>query len=815
MGELTHSAGRRVSQNISAHQSRTTPNWPYPADYGLGLVCIHGLDGRLLSVSPTGAKTLGYEPQEMVGRHMQDFLAEDVRDQLPAYLDHIRQQGTASGLMRVMTKSGDERILAYSNICRQETGEPAYVLGHATDITELKKAEQQLRVAEQRFRSLLQCSSDVVTIAQADGNIKYVSPAVQRALGYSPERVIGRNVFDYVHPEDLTLARATFDATLQKPGYAIPVEVRLRNVHGAYIRFDVTSNNLLHTPGVGGVVIAARDLSGRELAERESEKEKEELEKRDRQRSVELAATNRMLVAEISEREQAEKALRESQSLLQATLESTADGILVVDMQGKIVSINRRFVDMWGIPEHALNRRSDAEALEFVVSQLKSPAEFRSKVNLLYKNSEQSSDDVLEFKDGRVFERYSQPQKIAGQTIGRVWSFRDVTERKRLEEHLRQAQKMEAIGRLAGGIAHDFNNLLMVIMGHCKELKSCHEDDTPSARHSKEQIFAAAERAASLTKQLLAFSRRQVLAPRVLDVNLILTELSTMLRRLIGEDIELLITPSESPAYVRADPAQLDQVIVNLVVNARDAMPKGGRLTLTAQSVELRQGRREGTASVPPGNYVLVTVADVGIGMSQETLSRIFEPFFTTKELGQGTGLGLATAYGIVRQSHGYILVESELGRGTTFEIYLPRLEALTVETTTRHLLPESYCGSETILLVEDEEGIRILTKAFLEQQGYTVLEAGNGLDALSFAKDYPQPIHLLLTDVVMPGIRGTELAERLLKYQPTTQILYVSGYSEEEIADPAAAFLQKPFPMEELGAKIRQVLDKGRASAV
>jgi two-component system cell cycle sensor histidine kinase/response regulator CckA len=812
MDELTHSAGGSMAERTSIPQTRAIPDFSDHADFGLGLVCIHSVDGHLLSVSPAGAKALGYDPEEMVGRHMQQFLPPDVRDQLPAYLDRIQKEGTASGLMRVVTKSGDEKILAYSNICRQESGKPAYVLGHAADITDLKKAEQQLRMAEQRLRYLLQCSSDVVTIAQLDGSIQFISPSVQQVLGYSQNDVVGRNIFDYVHRDDLCIAQKTFVAALQKPGYATSIEVRLRTVDGIYMHFDVTANNLLATPAVAGVVITAKDLSGGRIAEREFKKQKEELDKRDRQRTAELAKINQMLIVEINEKEQTENALRASQSLLQAALESTADGILVVDLQGKIVTINRRCIDMWGIPEDVLREGRDEHALSFVLDQLKFPAQFMSKVKALYESPSESSYDVLEFKDGRVFERYSQPQKIGGETVGRVWSFRDVTEHKRLEDYLRQAQKMEAIGRLAGGIAHDFNNLLMVIMGHCEELKV--DNDIARIRHSRDQILAAAERAASLIKQLLAFSRRQVLAPQLLDVNFVLADLSSMLRRLIGEDIELLISPSELPGHVTVDPAQLDQVIINLVVNARDAMPKGGRLTLKAQVVELGETRTRGTASVPSGNYVLLKVSDTGTGMTQETMSRIFEPFFTTKGLGQGTGLGLATAYGIVRQSHGYILVDSEVGQGTTFEIYLPHVDAVSVTTVSPILSVESYHGSETILIVEDQERIRVLTKAFLEQQGYIVLVAENGLEALSVVDGCSGPIHLLITDVVMPGIRGTEVAERLLKCRPNTQVLYISGYSDEEIDDPAAAFLQKPFRMEELGAKVRQMLHGSRASA-
>ena len=811
MNDLTCSAGEKVL-GTTYTPPKTTLDISGQTDFGLGLVCVHTLDGHLLSVSPEGAKVLGYKPEEMVGRYFYEFLSPEVRDQFRFYLDQVQNEGTATGLMRVITKSGQERIFAYSNICRREAGKPAYVLGHATDITDLKRAEQHLRMAEQRFRHLLQCSSDVVTIAQPDGSIQFISPGVERALGYSPSDVVGSKIFHYVHPEDLSVARESFAAALQHPGYANSIEIRLRNASGAFIDFEVVADNLLATPAVAGIVISAKDLSARKTVEHEFEKQKQELEIRDRQHSAELARINQTLMAEIKEREETEIALRASQSLLQAALESTADGILVVDLQGKIVTINRRCAEMWKIPEEVLTDRRDEQALRFVLDQLKSPAQFMTKVKALYASPRESSYDVLEFKDGRVFERYSQPQNIGDKTVGRVWSFRDVTEHKRLEEYLRQAQKMEAIGRLAGGIAHDFNNLLMVIMGHCDVLKG--GTDAASMKHSIEEISAAAMRAASLTRQLLAFSRRQILEPRLLDVNSVLNDLSTMLRRLIAEDIELVINLSGPPARVSADPAQLDQVILNLVVNARDAMPKGGRLTIQAQVVDFDEPCTKGTASVPPGSYVLIKVSDTGAGMSEQTLARIFEPFFTTKELGQGTGLGLATAYGVVRQSNGYILVESLLGQGTTFEIYLPHVGA-SISAPLIDVTPAGpLYGSETILLAEDQESLRILIKSFLKQKGYTVLSAQNGREALSLAEHYPDAIHLLVTDVVMPDIRGTEVAERLLKDRPEIHVVYISGYPDEEMTDPAAAFLQKPFGMQELGARIRSLLDGRRPSA-
>lgn len=809
---LKQSATSIPEPKASLRPNRTRQAFPEQPDYGLGLVCIHTLDGYLLSVSPEGAKVLGYQPEEMVGQRMEKFLPLDVRDQLAHYLEAIRRDGSASGLMRVMTKSGGERILAYSNICRQEPEKEAYVLGHAADITELKRAEQQLRVVEQRFRRVLQCSSDVVTIARPDGSIQFISSVVERTLGYSPTAVIGRNIFDYVHREDLSVARETFAAALQHPGYARAIELRLRSNDGDFIAFEVVANNLLSAPAVAGMVITAKELQARRITEHEFERQKQELETRNRQHTAEVARINQTLLAEIREREETENALRESQSLLQAALESTADGILVVDLQGRIVTINRRCAELWKIPEDVLRERRDEQALSFVLDQLKSPAEFMSRVKALYASPDESSYDVLDFKDGRVFERYSQPQKVGEKTVGRVWSFRDVTEHKRLEDYLRQAQKMEAIGRLAGGIAHDFNNLLMVIMGHCDVLKA--SSDAAITKHSIDEISTAAMRAASLTRQLLAFSRRQVLEPRLLDVNVALSGLSTMLRRLIGEDIELVIKWSEVPAYVSADPAQLDQVIVNLAVNARDAMPKGGRLMLQAEIVKFAESCTKGTASIPPGHYVLLKVSDTGLGMTKQTLSRIFEPFFTTKELGQGTGLGLATVYGIVRQSSGYILVESAVGQGTTFEIYLPYdKEASSISVAPRSTV-SSLQGSETILLAEDQESLRILIKTFLEGKGYRVLAANSGVEALSLADSYAGAIHMLVTDVVMPDIRGTELADRLLMQRPKIDLLYMSGYPDEGLSDLSAAFLQKPFGMLDLGAKIRSILDRRRSSA-
>jgi PAS domain S-box-containing protein len=389
----------------------------------------------------------------------------------------------------------------------------------------------------------------------------------------------------------------------------------------------------------------------------------------------------------------------------------------------------------------------------------------------------------------------------------------DVTERRALEQQLRQAQKMEAVGRLAGGIAHDFNNLLMVISGYCEFLLERIGSD-PALRGPVQEIANAAERATSLTRQLLAFSRKQMLAPKVVDLNAIVTENLKMLTRMIGEDIDLVMVPGGEIGAVKADPGQIEQVIMNLAVNARDAMPHGGKLTIETGNVALDQEYARLHAPVAPGEYIMLAISDTGMGMDTETQSHIFEPFFTTKGL-KGTGLGLSTVYGIIKQSGGYIWVYSEPGKGTSFKIYLPRVsatgEAIAAEPTVAAAKPEQ--ALETILLVEDESKLRRLARQYLENQGYTVLEAADGAAAIEVSNAHPAPIHLLLTDVIMPGMNGRELAHRLSLLRPETKVLFMSGYTENAIGhngmlEEGIILLQKPFTLPALKAKVREVLD-------
>jgi signal transduction histidine kinase len=390
-------------------------------------------------------------------------------------------------------------------------------------------------------------------------------------------------------------------------------------------------------------------------------------------------------------------------------------------------------------------------------------------------------------------------------------------QRKRLEEHVHQLQKYEAIGRLAGGVAHDFNNLLGVILGESEILLDRSHDE--AAVHGLEMIKKSAERGAALTRQLLAFGRRQILEPRVLNLNVILGEVEKLLRRVIGEDIALEFQTDAKLGSVEADPAQLEQVIVNLAINARDAMPTGGKLTITTANVKLDESYVDRRVVVQPGSYVQLSVTDTGSGMDELTQSRIFEPFFTTKEVGKGTGLGLATVYGVVKQSGGYIWVHSEPGHGTAFKIYLPMVEALAETPARVQPREEPLRGSGTILIVEDDASLREVTCEFLKSSGYTVLEAESPDEALRAVERHDGPIDLLLTDMILPKMNGRELAARLGAARPGMKILYVSGYTDgivradaQRVLEPGLAFLQKPYTRYALTQKVREVLERPAA---
>ena len=516
---------------------------------------------------------------------------------------------------------------------------------------------------------------------------------------------------------------------------------------------------------------------------------------------------------DVSARKRADADLSFKTAFLEALFNCSHDGLLVVDSHGKKVLQNQRLADLWKIPKAIADDTDDAIQVEFVTRRTKDPQQFIERVVHLYSHPQERSHDEIELIDGTVLDRDSYPIFGAdGMYYGRIWSFRDITARKSLEEQLRQAQKMEAVGRLAGGIAHDFNNILGVITGHGDLLAREIEAPDPRLRRL-EEIRRAAQRAVALTRQILAFSRRQVVQTRELSLNVFVKELEPMLRSLLGENVELVFTATPDPTGVRADPGQIGQAIMNLATNAREAMPNGGRLTLETANVELDANSARHHPGVKPGFYVMLAVSDTGVGMDAETLSHVFEPFFTTKPPGQGSGLGLATVHGIVSRSEGYMRVQSEPGHGSSFRIHLPRVEMDASGGPPAEPAGEVRGGLETILLVDDEPALKELNAEVLQEYGYDVIAAGSATEALELAARRAGPIHLLLTDVAMPGESGGQLSGRLLRLRPRTKILYMSGYASDALVQlgvsaATAAFIEKPFAPVALARKVREVLD-------
>ena len=526
-----------------------------------------------------------------------------------------------------------------------------------------------------------------------------------------------------------------------------------------------------------------------------------------------LAITGLSLGPATTRHERAERALREANEHLAAVIQSSPLAIYTLDPRSTVLTWNRAAEALYGWQAAELIGRP----LPTIGHDVEDHGRLRDRV--LRGESLRGVEVTRRRKDGtsvNISLSVAPLHDAAGRVTGMLSLAADVTEMRQLEVQYRQAQKMEAVGRLAGGIAHDFNNLLTAIIGTTALVLEDLGLES-RARLDIQEIEKAAKRAAGLTRQLLIFSRQQVLEPRALDLNALVGNLEKMLHRLIGEDIELRTKQATALGAVRADPGQLEQAIVNLVVNARDAMPQGGRLTIETADVELDRGYVAGHVPTQPGPYVLLAISDTGVGMDGATKARLFEPFFTTKEPGRGTGLGLATVYGIVKQSGGYIWTYSELGHGTTFKIYLPRVAETPEAPESTTSPPTPVRGSETLLVVEDQEEVRKLTKRVLEARGYTVLAARNGAEALEIVAQHPSKIHLMITDVVMPGMNGRELAQHARARRSYLKVLYVSGYTGEAVLqhrllEPGVAFLQKPFTPDVLARKTREVLDNTKS---
>jgi PAS domain S-box-containing protein len=636
------------------------------------------------------------------------------------------------------------------------------------------QGEQAIRASELRYRRLFETAPDGILILDADtGQVVDANPFMKDLLGYSQEEFLGRKLWEIGPFKGAGASKIAF-AELQ---------------HADRIRYE-------------GLPLETKD--GRRV----------EVEFISNAYLVDQKRLIQCNIRDITERKRAEEELRWKTAFLEAQVDSALDGILVVDNQGKKILQNQRLNELWKIPPHIAENNGDAAQIQFVTNQTKNPRQFADEVAHLNSHPNEVSRDEVESIDGTALESYSSPVRDkAGKHYGRIWTFRDITERKRLEEQFRQSQKMDAIGQLAGGVAHDFNNILAVIQMQSDLLKAG-GSLSPVQLEFAEEIGTATQRAAALTRQLLLFSRKEVLQPRDLDLNQSINNMTKMLWRILGEDIQMQFRFAMQPLFIHADAGMLDQVLMNLAVNSRDAMPKGGRLIIETSTAEFDESVRGQSAHARPGSFVCLSVSDTGCGIPAEKMPRIFEPFFTTKDVGKGTGLGLATVFGIVQQHQGWIHVYSEVGHGTTFRIYLPRLVKMTWQKPEQPALTTLRGGNETILLVEDDAFLRASVRKALSQLGYRVLETINGNEALEVWKQHRHEIHLLLTDLVMPGgMTGKDLAGRLLKENPELKVIYASGYSAEVAGkdfplEEGVNFLAKPFQARKLAQTIRQNLD-------
>ncbi|HEV1993874.1 MAG TPA: PAS domain S-box protein [Candidatus Acidoferrum sp.] len=639
---------------------------------------------------------------------------------------------------------------------------------------QIHRIRRQLIEREELFRLISENVADMIAVVDMKGQRIYNSLSYQKVLGYSPTELQASSAFEQIHPDDRERVKEAAEEARQT-GKGETLEYRFRHKNGTWLVLESTSSVI-------------QDARG------DPEK---------------LVIVNR----NVTKRKNAEEALRRSETSFRSMVEDAPYGIYRASPTGHFLQVNPALRRMLGYGSAEELRKASIESDIF-----RHVGEYQ-RVNELLARSEEFKDVEMEWKqhDGTPITVRCSGRRVNDEN-GVPAHFEvlaeDVTERRVLERQLRMAQKMEAIGRLSGGIAHDFNNLLQVIIGYSGVLKKSLGATNPLYEHALE-VEKAGQRAASLTKQLLAFSRQQVLTPAVLNLNALVSDMGKMLPRLLGEDIEMSLELEPELGNVKADQSQIEQVIMNLAVNARDAMPVGGKLKIQTANVELDQAYTRNHPGSKAGHYVELAVMDTGTGMNAETLAHIFEPFFTTKERGKGTGLGLATVYGVVKQSNGYIWVDSEPGKGASFQIYLPLHAAQDPVTEPEADSWEKLQGSETILLVEDADPLRKLAQVILEANGFRVLSAQSGEEALEVAARYGGTFDLLLTDVVMPGMNGRVLAEQLSPRQPGMKVLYMSGYTDSFIAghgvlDPETHLLHKPFTEEILVRKVRDVLDGG-----
>jgi PAS domain S-box-containing protein len=735
--------------------------------------------GKIVLLNVQAEKQFGYHRDELVGQQVKNIIPEGFAERLIAdgtrsAADALAQQIGTGIELSGRRKDGTEFPIEIM-LSPLESTEGILVTAAIRDITVRKAAERHLAQMEGRYRGLLEAAPDAMVVVDQAGKIVLLNVQAEKQFGYHRDELVGQQVKNII-PEGFAErliadgTRSAADALAQQIGTGIELSGRRKD--GTEFPIEIMLSPLESTEGI--LVTAA--------------------------------------IRDISVRREADAALRRTSQLLQASQSMAQVGGWEVDPVGNTM--------FWTDETYRIHDTSPAEytptlasAIQFYAPESIPIIAAAVQEAIVHGTPFDLELELITAKDRRIWVHTKGTVTIdQGRTVKITGVFHDITEQRELETQLRQAQRLEVVGQLAGGIAHDFNNLLTAIRGY-SELVRRNLGPKDRNRADLDQVVLASDRAVELTRQLLAFSRRQVLQPRIVDPGELVAGVAPMLRRLLGEHIELVTYAAPHLGRVKVDPSQFEQIIVNLAVNARDAMPEGGKLRIETTNVELGTAYAASHPGVTPGLYVALTVSDTGSGMSEAVKAHIFEPFFTTKEPGKGTGMGLATVYGIAQQSGGSIYLYSEPGHGTSFKIYLPRVDdeagaALPVP------IAVTPTGSETILLVEDEEAVRAYAARILSEQGYVVLEASGGAAALALVAAHPGAIDLLVTDMVMPGLQGHQLGEQLSDIRPDLRVLYVSGFTENSVGDHGVvgegiAFLPKPYTVDALGRAVRLVLDK------
>jgi two-component system cell cycle sensor histidine kinase/response regulator CckA len=774
------------------------------------LLTILSADGIVLHASAGATRALGLRPDELVGRTFSDFVHPDdlkeSRNRVQETADLANE--TRKGRCRLRSKTGEWRWFeATFSSCLKNPSIDGIVASFL-DVTALHRMESERQVISeivhalnqtanldqlldgihQALKKVLYAENCFVALHDPKEDTFYFPFLVDQFDMAPPPQKVGRSCTAFVFRTGsaMLIPQSEFDRLVQQGDVEL-----VGSPSPAWLGVP------LKTPRATIGVLVVQHYQNEAAYD---------------MRDLEFLDSVGGHIALAIERRRSEEALRKSESVFRLLFSHNPLPTWVMDDESlQFIQVNDAAVRQYGFGAEEFSRMTmfDIRAEEKIAS-----LDVRPPKN----GGEGRYEGVCKHrkKDGKIFEveLISHQFDYAGRRV-RLVVAQDISERHLLEQQLRQAQKMEAVGRLAGGVAHDFNNLLMVIKGHTELLMSALSPADSVARKIT-QIDRAADRAAALTKQLLAFSRKQVLQPRVMNLNGVVEDMGKLLPRLIGEDVELGIRTAPGLGAIRADASQMEQIIMNLAVNARDAMPTGGRLIIETSNAELDRTYNSTHPIVKPGRYVLLAVSDTGTGMDTETQAHIFEPFFTTKEAGKGTGLGLATVYGVVKQSGGFIWVYSELGKGTSFKIYLPRVDQPEDKANTTPPFAEAPRGTETILLAEDEQDVREVAREFLESGGYTVIEACNGADALRLATEHKAAIDLLVSDMVMPGMTGKELARRLKQQHSGLGVVYMSGYSEQTAAETAETdgnmlLLTKPFSRGSILRTVREALNASR----